>query len=310
MATRSHPLMPMGHSYWGNVASLAQLPNVVGATIQSAKVRAGDIVFVVAEAGVYVCVTPTVGSAAWSALQTDSSPTLFRPASAGDFTLLSREAGTTMTIGVGTMAAEPFYDQITLTSLGGATPGMTWWETPVAIPATNRFRIMGKLGPRATAASGVSPQIGFAMQNYDRAAWIQRSNPTTTLINTVIRNNVAGESLATGGNAVTGVGPNASPGGGDFFADVVVRQPSPGVDPAFEITMYGFGSASGSNGQGKRVNSLSTLYLGGNPPHSLGWDAAWQSGGNLKICVGGYEYAGAGASFIAGFRIQKHPLDW
>lgn len=311
MATRSHPLMPTGHSYWGVFADTTQFPNVAAAPIQSAKVRVGDLAYSVADVALYVCTTQTAGAAVWASFRTDNSPTLFRPTSTGQFTLLSRDAGTTMTLALGTMAAEPFYDQITLTSLGG-TPGMTWWETSVQVPATNRFRLMGKIGPRVTVSPGISPQIGFAVQTADRAAWIQRSDSSTQQIFTVIRNNLVTESIASGADAVAGVGPNATPGGGDFFADVVLRQPSPGVDPSFEIVICGFGNAAGSgvNGQSKRLNSLSTLYAGGVPPGTLGWDAAWQTGGNLKICVGGYEYAGAGSSFIAGFRIQKHPLDW
>ena len=313
MATRSHVSMPTGHSYWGNFASEAELPNVSGATVQSAKVRAGDIAFNVGTAGVFVCTTPTVGSAVWEPLRSDGSPTLFRPTSAGDFSLLSRDAGTTMTLAVGTMANEPFYDQITLTGLGGGSAGMTWWETPaVPVPATNRFRLSGKLGPRATAAAGVSPQVAFAIQNADRACWLQRDNVNTQLALTAIRNNGVAESIASGATASTGVGPNATPGGGDFFIDVVLRQPSAGVDPSFEIVLCGFGNVAGSgiNGGSRRLNSLSTLYTGGVPPGTLGWNAAWQGGGALKFAIGGYEYVGAGSSFIAGFRVQKHPLDW
>jgi hypothetical protein len=53
------------HTQWPNVASAAQLPNVLGATIQDAALEVGDIAYVVGT-GLYQCDVAAVGAASWS----------------------------------------------------------------------------------------------------------------------------------------------------------------------------------------------------------------------------------------------------
>lgn len=49
---------------WPEAASYAQLPNVLGATVQSDAVRVGDVCLVTG-VGYYQCTTPTAGAAVW-----------------------------------------------------------------------------------------------------------------------------------------------------------------------------------------------------------------------------------------------------
>jgi hypothetical protein len=53
------------HGQWPNVASAAQLPNVLGATIQDAALEVGDIAYVTGT-GLYQCDVATLGAASWS----------------------------------------------------------------------------------------------------------------------------------------------------------------------------------------------------------------------------------------------------
>jgi len=57
-------------SYWGAVADTSELPNVAGAAIQDAALAAGDTAYVTADAALYLCITETVGAAAWVLLST------------------------------------------------------------------------------------------------------------------------------------------------------------------------------------------------------------------------------------------------
>ena len=66
MATRSPTPV---HSYWGNTfAAYAQLPNVAGATIQTANVEVGDTAYVPSDDMMYFCTVATLGAAVWSAM--------------------------------------------------------------------------------------------------------------------------------------------------------------------------------------------------------------------------------------------------
>lgn len=52
------------YGHFGNYAAAAQLPNVVGATVQTAELAVGDLASV---AGIlYVCTTATLGAAVWA----------------------------------------------------------------------------------------------------------------------------------------------------------------------------------------------------------------------------------------------------
>jgi len=53
------------HGQWPNVVSAAQLPNVLGATIQDAALEIGDIAYVVGT-GLYQCDAAGLGAASWS----------------------------------------------------------------------------------------------------------------------------------------------------------------------------------------------------------------------------------------------------
>lgn len=53
------------HPYWGVIPSAAQLPNVLGATIQNAHLEVGDLAYVTGT-GVYQCDDETLGAAVWS----------------------------------------------------------------------------------------------------------------------------------------------------------------------------------------------------------------------------------------------------
>lgn len=64
MATRSPTAV---HPYWGVFAAAADLPNVTGAPTQKDTLEAGDQAYVTGS-GVYVCTSPTLGSAVWSAV--------------------------------------------------------------------------------------------------------------------------------------------------------------------------------------------------------------------------------------------------
>ncbi len=57
------------HNYWGNTfAAYAQLPNVAGATIQTANVEVGDTAYVPSDDMMYFCTVATLGAAVWSAM--------------------------------------------------------------------------------------------------------------------------------------------------------------------------------------------------------------------------------------------------
>lgn len=56
-------------AFWGRFAGAGQLPNASGATIQSASVQQGDLAYNVSDNQLYVCRTPTSGSADWEAVQ-------------------------------------------------------------------------------------------------------------------------------------------------------------------------------------------------------------------------------------------------
>lgn len=304
MATRTHRSMPVGHSYWGEFAGVAQFPNVAAAPIQSAKVQVGDTAYDSVTANLYACTTATPGAAVWaSAHAPGGDRVLWLPTSTADFTLLARDAGTNTAIGFGTMALEPYDQGLTLTKAAGSTPGVSIWQAVgLSIPATNRFRLTCKIGGRATAAAGVSPMVFFGAQSINRFCAINRLAANTVRWGGVIRNNVSTFSVydpASFGD----IGPNDNQNG-ILTMDVTVRQPSGGVDPAFEIVIdSGYSLFT-------RVGDLTTSWTGGAPPHSSGWNAAWQGGGNLVVGVGCEEYAGAGSSVISNLAVLKHPLDW
>ena len=304
MATRTHPLMPVGHSYWGEFAAVTQFPNVVAAPIQSAKVEVGDTAYDSATGNLYVCTTATVGAAVWaSAHSPGGDRVLWLPSSTADFSLLDRDAGTDSAISWGAMPLEPYAEGLTLTTGGGSTPGVTIWQAVgVSIPATNRFRVQAKVGGRATAAAGVSPMVFFGAQSALRFCAINRLASNTVRWGGVIRNNVT--TFSTYDPAAAGaIGANDNQTG-YITLDVIVRQPSGGVDPAFEIVL------DSGDGLTTRVGDITTSWTGGAPPHSSGWNAAWQGGGNLVIGFGCEEYAGAGSSVMSNLAILKHPMDW
>lgn len=68
MATRSPTAV---HPYWGTFAAAADLPNVTGAPTQKNTLEAGDQAYVTGS-GLYVCTSPTLGSATWSAVGSGS----------------------------------------------------------------------------------------------------------------------------------------------------------------------------------------------------------------------------------------------
>jgi hypothetical protein len=53
------------HNYWGTFSGIAQLPNVSGATKQSANLEVGDTAYSIAEANTYTCTAATPGAAVW-----------------------------------------------------------------------------------------------------------------------------------------------------------------------------------------------------------------------------------------------------
>lgn len=70
MATRSPT---EHHAYWGNTfATYADLPNVAGATIQSATLEDGDTAFIPATDLLYVCTDSTLGAAVWQVVGAQS----------------------------------------------------------------------------------------------------------------------------------------------------------------------------------------------------------------------------------------------
>lgn len=60
------------HPHWGTYATEADLPNVLGATVQSANLEAGDTAFVAATQRLYVCLRPNAGTASWQAQGLDA----------------------------------------------------------------------------------------------------------------------------------------------------------------------------------------------------------------------------------------------
>lgn len=304
MATRTHRLMPVGHSYWGAFASAAQLPNALGATLQSAKVQVGDTAYLSSAAELYVCTAATVGAAVWATAHAPGGDrVLWRPAGTGDFTLLYRDAGTDAALSWGAMALEPYAQGLTITTGAGSTPGFTIWQAAgLAIPATNRFRMQAKLGARATAAAGISPMMFFGIQSINRWLAVNRLASNTVRWGGLLRNNVTTVSTYDPGSSAD-IGANSNQNG-YVTVDITIRQPSGGVDPAFEIVV------DSGEGLTLRVSDITTSWTGGSPPHSSGWNAAWQGGGALVCGFGSEEYAGAGSSVISNIAILKHPLDW
>ena len=53
------------HSYWGQYADSASLPNVAGSLTQSNRLEAGDTAFNVDATGLFVCTDATLGAAVW-----------------------------------------------------------------------------------------------------------------------------------------------------------------------------------------------------------------------------------------------------
>jgi hypothetical protein len=53
------------HAYWGQLASYAVLPNVLGSPAQKATLQIGDQAYVTGESASYVCTTATLGAAVW-----------------------------------------------------------------------------------------------------------------------------------------------------------------------------------------------------------------------------------------------------
>lgn len=287
----------MGHSYWGVFAGIAQLPNVLGAPIQSAKVQVGDTAYDSVTGSLQMCTTATVGAATWSDPQgVPDELVLWEPTSTADFSLLAADAGTGTSISFGTNAVSPFEPALNFSKGGPTTAGTRIWElVGFTWPSTNRVRMLARIGPRATATAGVSPQLFFGAHATNRYLSVLRNNLATGEWLGIIRNQNLTSTLYDSGAGI---------GAGQVVVDVAVRQPSAGIDPAFEICVQPAG------GYRARINGLSTAWTGGSPPHSSGWNAAWQAGGDLKLGFGTFEYANAGTGFISSIAVLKHPLDW
>ena len=299
MALRSHVAMPVGHFYWGVFAGVAQLPNVLGAPIQSAKVQIGDTAYDSVTESLQMCTTATVGAATWSDVQgVPDSLVLWRPTSVADFALFAQDAGAGTSISYGASTLSPYEPALLFSKPGATTPNTTTIWEPVGFtwPSTNRVRMICRLGPRATASPGLSPQVFLGCQATNRYISIARNAAATSEWFGLIRNQNATSTVYDSGTGL---------GAGQLVIDIAVRQPSPGVDPAFEMCVQGAG------GNRVRINGLSTAWTGGSPPHSSGWNAAWQAGTTpLKLGWGTFEYTGAGSGFISSIGILKHPLDW
>lgn len=56
------------HPFWGVFAATTDLPNVLGASTQSANLEVGDQAYVSAASGMFVCTDATQGAAAWVAM--------------------------------------------------------------------------------------------------------------------------------------------------------------------------------------------------------------------------------------------------
>lgn len=290
--------MPVGHSYWGVFAGIAQLPNVLGAPIQSAKVQVGDTAYDSVTGKLQMCLTATIGAATWSDVQgIPDELKLWEPVNTASFSLFAQDATGTMGMSYGTNPVTPFEPALLLSTPAGgiSTPTTIFQPVGFSWPSTNRIRMICRLGPRATSPPGISPTVYFGCQAASRSFGIARYALATGEWTALIRNNTPTSSAFNSGQGI---------GAGQLVIDVAVRHPSPGIDPAFEVCV-----ASGS-GYRLRINSLSTSFTGASPPHSAGWNAAWQAGGNLVVGWGGFEYTGIGSAFISSIGILKHPLDW
>lgn len=60
---------------WPTVATAADLPNVLGSPKQSGYLQSGDTCYVQADSALYVCITPSLGAAVWSALTASTGGT-------------------------------------------------------------------------------------------------------------------------------------------------------------------------------------------------------------------------------------------
>ena len=63
MATRSPT---SAHNSWGSFAAITDLPNVAGASVQSATLEVGDVAYVAGAALLYFCTNATLGAATWA----------------------------------------------------------------------------------------------------------------------------------------------------------------------------------------------------------------------------------------------------
>lgn len=301
MATRSQV---SSHPYWGLYASTAQLPNVSGASVQSANVQQGDTAAV--GSSLYVCTTATVGAAVWAEVGSTGGRSLWKW-NRTDVTQFTQDYIAASMAGTLLVETPSKFGNPLLVWSKGVTAGsgfVYYVINDFTIPTSGRFVINVRMGPRSGGGSAygtnVTPYLVPMYQDETHAYRVARRSASTGELRHSILNNNATESVMDVG-AISMNNDDAAP----IQVEMFVRQPS-GVDPAFHSSLRGFTQAAVP--PNSDVSGLDPGFSGGAPPHSSGWHASWQSEVS-KVAVAFECATGAGKSFLADFTISQHPLD-
>jgi hypothetical protein len=157
MATKSPT---QHHSYWGNFAGAANLPNLAASPVQDAALQTGDTAFDSIGGLLYVCTDATLGAAVWVALGAGAASSLMTW-NGVDLTQFGAPVTLTGALGTAVLSVVPDTHlanknrlQIALTGWRG----WKWWPllddagSPLLLPERYQFRVMVNAANLGTAS--------------------------------------------------------------------------------------------------------------------------------------------------------------